>query len=307
MEPFTSNYPGAEPVPREDWLAERRRGIGASDAAAILGVSPYKTAYQVWVDKLGLLPGDALADKEFIQWGNILEGPIAEEFARRTGRIVSRWIPGRSEQHPKYDWLRCTPDAVQTRTVDGLQVTGLLQIKTTNAFGLAEWRDGPPLAYQVQIQHEMEVMGAEWGTVCCLVGGQKLVWHDVVANPAFVAAMLPKLAEFWQLVVSRTPPPIDGSDEMAQILARLHPDDSGATVVLPQESGEWAEEIETCKAKIKELEKRQTLAENQLKAAIGDATYGLTSDGARWSWKTQERSGYTVGPAKFRVLRKTKG
>lgn len=288
---------------RTEWLADRRTGIGASESPVVLGLSPFKTPYQLWAEKTLPECADVLDDNEPAEWGLRLEQPIADAFGERTCRAVKLWSLG-SVKHRSIDWLRCTPDAVQESS--DRRGEGLLQIKTTSAYNAADWADGPPLAYQVQAQHELAVTEYQWGTLCVLIGGQKLKWFDFDINPRFIEALIPKLRDFWQAVESRTPPPVDGSLATAKVLARLHPDDSGETVMLPPEAADWTANRADAIAQIEAAEKIKTEAENRIKAALGDATFGVMPDGSRWSWKTQERRGYTVEASKCRVLRKLK-
>lgn len=291
---------------REQWLANRRTGLGASDSPVVLGLSPFKSLFQLWAEKTGEADADN-EPNEPAEWGLRLERPIAESFAERTGRRVELWPQHTLVRHPQIQWLTCTPDAVQWddyREIIGDE--GLLQIKTTSAYNAADWSDGPPLYYQVQCQHEMYVTGHRWGTLAVLIGGQRLRTFEYQLNQKFIDALLPKLEMFWQSVIDCNPPPVDGSLSTAKLLARLHPDDNGETVMLPQEALEWTEARAKALADIEAAEAIKTEAENRLKLAIGDATFGLSPDGSRWSWKSQDRAGYVVEPITCRVLRKLK-
>lgn len=288
---------------REQWLADRLTGIGASESAVVLGLSPYKSIFQLWAEKTDPDCVDSLEGNEPAEWGLRLESTIGQAFAEKTGRQVEMWPPHSLARHPEIPWLVATPDAVQ---VPEDRDHGLLQIKTTSAFNTAEWADGPPLFYQVQCQHELAVTGFTWGTLVVLIGGQKLRHFDYALNQRFIDAMLPKLESFWQSIVSRTPPPVDGSLATAKVLARLHPEDTGETVMLPGDAVEWAERIAKAKADIEAAEAVKTEMENRIKAELGKATFGVMPDGSRWSWKTQNRAGYTVAPTTCRVLRKLK-
>lgn len=286
---------------RESWLAERRKGIGASDAPVVLGVSPWKKPYELWAEKVGILDPEDISKHLCIRVGLALEAIVGEAYQDETGRKVTMWPQYQIERHAAHDWWRCTPDAL---VFDERHGTGLLQIKTTSAFNAAEWKDEPPLHYQVQLQHELAVTGKTWGVLACLVGNDKLVHREYQRNDAFIAAMFPKLAAFWDLVKTMVPPPVDDSPSTAKVLAKLHPEDSGETMTLPPECQELTENLIAAKERVKVEEKRITGIENQIKALMGDATYGLLPDGSRWSWKTQERKGYFVEPTAFRVLRK---
>jgi len=298
----TITEPRAVPT-SEQWLADRRTGIGASESPAVLGLSPWKSPFQLWSEKCGLIDPPDMSDNEPAEFGIRLERPIAEAFADRTGRKVNLWPQHSLLRAVDYPWLLCTPDAVQ----ESSRGEGSVQIKTVGQWGYRQhWRDGPPLMYQVQCQHELKVTGFAWGTLVVLIGGQRLRYFDFERNDKFLAALIPKLKDFWRAIETRTPPEVDGSLVTAQVLAKLHPDDNGQTIVLPQEATDWTAKLEEAKASIKDAEEVKVACENRIKAALGDATFGLLHDGSRWSWKTQERKGYSVQPTVCRVLRKVK-
>ena len=75
-----------EPFSREEWLAYRRQGIGGSDVAGIMGISPFRTARDIYYDKLNIAP----VEEEPENWvalevGNLLEGLVAEIFHKKSG------------------------------------------------------------------------------------------------------------------------------------------------------------------------------------------------------------------------------
>lgn len=289
---------------RADWLEQRKGGIGASEAAAALGVNPYKSPIELWAEKCGLCEPPDLSENEAVEFGVRLERPILEAYSARTGRQVEPWPQNEIARHETIPWLICTPDAKQIAADE--PKTGIAQIKTAGAFMASEWKDGPPLHYQVQLQHEMIVTGHSWGTLVVLIGGQRLRYFDCEANAKFAAALVSKLEAFWECVQTRTPPEVDASIATARILERLHPNDNGEAVSLPADAVQWDADLKGCKAKIKELEEMARDRENRIKQAIGDCTYGVLPDGGRFSWKTTERAGYEVKPTTYRTLRRLK-
>jgi putative phage-type endonuclease len=281
------------------WLAERRTGVTATDAPVVLGLTGSR--YRLWAEKCGLLESEDLSDREWIEWGHRLQPVIGEAYRERTGREVTPWpiyTLARSERVP---WMLCTPDFEQRDPAFG---PGALETKTTGQFLAGEWRDGPPLIYQVQLQHQLAVLGAEWGTLCCLIGGQKLVWFDQLLNGRFVEAMVEAEAEFWGRVQRGDPPPVDGTEATREALHRLHPEDTGETVALPPQAERWDRTIARARKAEGKLKTLRTEAENQLKAALGIASYGLLPGGGRWKWCVEPRKAYEVEESKPRVLRR---
>lgn len=292
---------------REAWLAERRNGLGASDVSAALGINAWKSPYVLWAEKCGLLPEEDLAaESEAVEWGLRLEGPIIKAFAEKTGRLVEVPESPTLAVHPSIPFLRCTVDALQRKAAE--EPLGDLQIKTTSAYKADEWKDGAvPLMYQVQVQAELFVTGLAWGSIACLIGGQRLVYRDIERDDAFIEALVPHLEQFWSCVQSQTPPDIDASQATSRILQQLHPDDDGSTISLPPDADAWHTELLAVNEKIKALEELKNHNQNRLKAALGAATYGTLANGSRYSFKTQTRAEHVVAASKFRVLRFSKG
>ena len=293
------------------WLAERKNGLGASDVAAALGVNPWKSQFALWAEKCGLLPDEDLAlENEAVEWGNRLEGAVGQAFADRTGRKVEHQGKFEMHVHPDLPFLRASLDFLQWQELlpGHYGDDGALETKTTSAFNADDWKGGAvPLYYQVQLQTQLAVCGLSWGSIAVLIGGQRLLHADLDRDDDFIASMLPHLESFWRHVVDRTPPAVDASPATAKVLHKLHPDDNGCTVELPDEAEEWADSLESIKDEIKRLEELKTLHENKLKFAIGDNTFGQLPKGARFSFKTQTRAEHVVRASTFRVLRRLKG
>lgn len=100
-------------LPREDWLNVRRQGIGSSDAAAAVGLNPYKSQLELWLEKTGrdgLLPKtDPLDEESPAYWGNILEPIVAAHYTRRSGNRVRRINAVLQHPDPLLHWMPSTP------------------------------------------------------------------------------------------------------------------------------------------------------------------------------------------------------
>jgi putative phage-type endonuclease len=180
---------------RDDWLALRRRGIGSSDAPAVVGVSPYRTPLEVWAEKVGLAEPE---ENEAMRWGRLLEPVIAEEYSRAVGQQL--WDPRAIYQHAEHAWMLATPDRLATPMAPRI----VIEIKTR-----AMWRqdDDLPAHYRVQVQHQLAVLGLDRATVVILVGGQRLFWTDVERDDALIRDLTEQEREFWRRVELRDPPP----------------------------------------------------------------------------------------------------
>ena len=289
---------------RETWLAARQSTLGASEVAAALGESPFDSPFSVWARKTGQTSADDLSDAEFVEWGNRLEAPIAAAVTDRHGRRVKhndQFTVAHSESFP---FLSATVDAVQFRADTEIELPatpGVLEIKTTNAF--ADWKDGPPLHVLIQLQTQLLVTEFAWGSVACLVGGQRLVGpFDYLANESFFESVVPQLRTFWRCVETKTAPAIDNHKATARAISKLFPFDKGGEIDLPDCASEWCRDLAEVKRRIKELELQKCGLENQIKDAIQDKSAGFCP-GYQITYRTIERAGYSVEPTSYRQLR----
>jgi putative phage-type endonuclease len=300
------NLPGSE-LDRREWLQKRRNGLGGSDAAAVLGLSPWKSPLALWSEKTGLVSEPNLDELEYIEWGQVLEEPIAKKYEKVTGRRLfdhGRFAIRTSDQHP---FMHCTIDReIVVNEFIGEKTPGDLSIKNAGAYKAKDWEEEPPLPYQVQLMHELAVTGLQWGSFAVLIGGQKFAWCDVPRNDKFIAHLIEKEEEFWDRVMRGDKPPADASDSTKEVLMRLYPKDTGESKALPAEFAEFHTNRKLLKDQIKAAEEQIQGMDNQIKAAIGEATIGLLPDGSGFSWKAQHRDSYVVQACDYRVLREIK-
>lgn len=284
---------------RQRWLEARKDGIGASDAPIVLGLSPWKTALELWAEKRGLLD-DVVEETEAMRMGRRLERIVAAEYRERhpERKVVN---PGARTltRHPEHPFLFATLDRVIEDPRDG---AGALEIKTTGERWAEQWEEGAPLMYQVQLQHQLMVSGLRWGVLAVLIGGRQFVEHRYERSEEFLATLLKAELEFWRSVESGEAPTIKPSAATARALERLHPDDNGESVVLGGDAFEIDERLQEVKRQLKDLDAEKTDLEGRIKSLIGANTYGVLPGVATYSWKTQERGEYVVKASKFRRL-----
>jgi len=186
----------------------RVNSIGGSEAAAVLGLSPWKTPYQVWCDKVGL-SGEQEASPA-MEWGTRLEPVIRQKYADETRRTV-RWPVG-----DEYGYMQSERYPFMGATLDGMTDDGRgLEIKTSRSG--AEWgdegTDEVPQAYLIQCQHNMIVAGLEVFDIPLLIAGSDFRIYEVPADKELQALIIEREAEFWAMVKSKTPPePITYAD-----------------------------------------------------------------------------------------------
>lgn len=157
-------------LPEEEWLEYRRRGIGGSDAAAILGVSPFATARDLYYDKLKVVSYED-GESNWVQKkvGHLLEDLVAEIFHVKTGFEI--YQVKKMFYHPVYTYMLADIDYF-IRLPNGK--TAILEIKTTNYNAKDHWWcDGQeivPVNYEIQGRHYMCVMNMDEVYFCCLYG-----------------------------------------------------------------------------------------------------------------------------------------
>ena len=150
---------------REEWLKWRKNGIGGSDVSALLGISKWKSALELWLDKTGQAE-DLEADNEAMEWGRIMEPVIRSHFQSVTGKKVVEVKA--IMQHTEYPFMLADIDGL---TEDDQGNPAVLEIKTASEYKRSEWEEDIPTYYQTQIQHYLCVTGLEKAYVAVLIGG----------------------------------------------------------------------------------------------------------------------------------------
>lgn len=293
-------------LPEQEWKDWRRKGIGGSDVAAICGLNPYRSAIQVYLDKLGL--AEDVEENQAMRWGKILEAPIADEFARLTGlpcRKVEAIL-----QHPEHEWALVNIDRI-IEPVDG--APGVLEVKNTSAYLAKAWEEGEaPQHYITQLQWGMFVTGLDWGYFAPLIGGNNLLIDKRIdLDRELVQPMVKICSDFWQMVTLRTPPAPDGSDASSNALKLMYPHAApGKIVALSEVSDEdikkYLDLKEELKAFTEAKEYEIDVIANKIKAEMKDAEVGTIGGRPVVTYKEVHRAAYQVAAGSYRTLRITK-
>ena len=265
---------------RDEWLAIRAKGIGSSDAAAAIGLSSYKCALSLWLEKTGRQTSEDLSNKEAVVWGTVLEPVVAKMYAERTGRKVRR--VNAVLQHPDYPFMLANLDR-EVVTDNG---TGVLEIKTAGFYSMQLWEDGVPVAYQCQVLHQLAVTGHAWADVAVLLGGQEFRIYRIERDDDKIADLIRREAQFWSCVTEDKQPDPDGSEDAARALLSLFPADNGQTLDFT-ESGEFnnlfAELLKIRHSK-EDIEQQESALKHRIQAALGSATAAIFQQG-KVTWR----------------------
>ncbi|MFB9123575.1 endonuclease [Paraburkholderia dipogonis] len=276
---------------REDWLAVRKNGIGGSDAAAAVGLNPYKSMLELWLEKTGR---DADLDKPDpndtthpVFWGTLLEPIVAAAYSQQTGNRVRK--VNAVLRHPTVGFMLANLD----REVVGAADVQILECKTAGEFGSRLWRNGVPEYVQLQVQHQLAVTGKQAAHVAVLLCGQKLEVHHIKRDDALIARLIELEARFWQYVESDTPPPADGSDSADRALRCLFPKDAGSTVDFSDDrslSATFADLV-TVRAEIEAREQLESELKQSIQQAMGDASRAVFETGEVSFKRSKDSSG----------------
>ena len=290
---------------REEWLKQRRIGIGGSDVSAIMGLNAYKSPLSVYLDKVGESPlEDTSSEAAF--WGTQLEDVIARHYAETNGVKIRR--NNHILIHPEYPWMIANIDREAFSDIRGHYG---VEVKTAGLRNSYLWDDGNvPVPYVLQMQHYMAVTG--WDVFVCpaLIGGQQYIEREIPRDEAIIATLIEAEGEFWDKVQRRIPPAWDGSQEASRILQALYPKaETGKQIVLPSTTldvilahQELDLQVKEAKGVVKDLETKKKAYEQEIAAIMGDAETGII-DGIQVTYKTTERKSYVVEATSYRTLR----
>jgi putative phage-type endonuclease len=273
---------------REEWLGWRRQGIGGSDAAAIVGLSPYSGPMRVWLEKRGLIEG--ADESEAMLWGSLLEGSIADEFERRTGlRVVARQA---LRMHPEHPWMRCTLDGLVAEHEHDPADLALGIFESKSAGDGFAWGDEPPPHALLQVQHSLAVTGLERAWVAVLHGGRggmQLRTYELEADAELQAYLIEEERAFWQLVETGKPPPADSSEETAAALRAAYAEPVKlSSVDLPGRALDLVQQYRSAKEDERAAAARAALAQNELMSLLGEAEIGLLDGAELVTWRQYE-------------------
>ena len=266
---------------REQWLDIRQLGIGSSDAAVAIGLSPYKCPLSLWLEKTARKAPEDISQKEAVLWGVELEPVLAQVYTKRTGYKVRR--VNAVLQHPEHTFMLANLDREVVGHPDG---PGIMEIKTASYHSAPHWEEGVPVAYQCQVLHQLAVTGHAWAEVAVLIGGQDFRIYRIERDEEKIGDLIRREAHFWQQVRQDWQPEPDGSSDAAAALGWLFPRDDGQTVDL-SDSSEFNQlfgQLLQLREQKEVVEQQESLIKQRLQATLGEATAGLFANG-KITWK----------------------
>lgn len=248
---------------RELWLAERRQGIGGSDLAAILGISKWKTPYDVWLDKTGR---HVEPENDNMIRGRLMEPVIRGLYEAKHGVTLT----DTGHLIATDPLIMGTPDAMDGETV--------IEFKSTRWFAFKAWRGEIPIDYWAQMQHYMYLTGARDAVLVVLVDGADMHEFPVTYDSEWTRNAIKQSVEWWQTYVSTdTPPPMPEP--------KPEPVD-GAVMVADEELKSMINELRDIRSLEDDIKARREQIEDIIKETIGTHE-AVTIDGKQAvTWKS---------------------
>jgi putative phage-type endonuclease len=284
-------------ISRETFHADRRRGIGGSDAAGILGWSPFTTPLEVWLDKTEANPKPRV-DTVSTRLGRHMEPYIVAEFERATGKHVIR--DEGTFTHPDVPYIIGHYDGL----IEG-EDTGFEAKYVGDRADKSEWgesgTDQVPFHYLLQCQHYLAVSGRNvWYLAALFVSTSTINIYTIQRDDELIEMLLVEYAKFWQSVIDKVQPEFDPSKPHAdRIIKRLYPGTDGTTIMLPDDVIPWHDKLAAAKLQRSSAEAVEKEAKVNILAAMGNAAIAKLPDGTGYIRKQVKRAGYTVQPTDF--------
>lgn len=246
-----------------EWLVARKHYIGGSDIAAVMGIHPYKTAIDVWADKLNQAP--PFEGTLRTRLGEQLEQFVADEFASATGttvEVVEKWF---ADPEIRYFGGRIDRKIVPD---------GVLEIKVVGPRQTHRWSDGPPDEVVCQLQWYLMLTRARLGYVAAMhLESGELQIRELAASDELIAEMRAAGERFWQRhVLTGVPPEPDGSDRAAELIRKLVPRADDLIIEATPELVDTVRELERVATDARALYKRKAQLEQTIQLAMGAAS-----------------------------------
>lgn len=263
---------------REEWLDIRRGYIGGSNAAPIVGMSQWDSAFSVWAEKTGAVP--EFTGNVATKVGNELEDFVAHLFVAETGKKVQRC--NFTLVNPAYPFACANIDR------EVLGEDAILEIKTTSSWDVSKMtRNGEyPDSWLCQMTHYLAVTGCAKAYLAVLVECRELKIFELERDEGEITALMDAERDFWNTyVLPKKTPPTDGHSATTDAIKTMFPEEAGDLADLSRFADALAER-KALKESIKRLEEGVDAIENEIKLQMGSAPAGKCGN-YTVSWKLQ--------------------
>lgn len=294
----------AQPLQRSEWLAERKSYLGASEIAAVLGVSPFDSAHDVWLAKTkGVQKEETIPMRR----GTFMEPFIASEFERATGLKTTE---SRLYRHPKWSFLGCNPD----RETEAHGVSGVpVELKDVGFWSGKQFgQSGEDLVsepYLLQLAFQMIVTQRKLACLCVLIDGRDLetYWYTFdpdlfhvahVFDQQFAKDITFRAVTWWERhIIGGEEPELSGHDSDTEFVKACRREYGDGEVMLADES------LDALAVRLKRAKTRKDRAlfadaeiRNRIKVRMAESNASvLGTQSGQFTWKTNKN-----GVASFR-------
>lgn len=274
------------------------RKIGGSDVATILGLNPYKTAYELWGEMTGVIERVNLDDNDAVAAGNIFEDAIGQFYAHKRGKAEGCEIKLRKSNvtltHPKYKWLTGHIDRSIAGEKRGLEIKNV-HWRLGHLWGkqgsdeVAEYYLPQPHTYMLILDYPL------WD-VAAYFGGSDIRIYTVQRDPEFDEIIINTTHDFWyENVLKGIPPELDyASGQALEALKRFYPGTDGTTIQSEDSLLPWVEVMNQAKEKVSQYEKAADIAKAHILEFMGNAAVLQLPNGNQFTRKLTTRKAYTV-------------
>lgn len=260
---------------------KRVNGIGASDTPIIMGYSSYKTPYQLYLEKTGIItPDDEVTELQY--WGNMIEPLIIKRFEEENNVVIT--FPD-TVSHPEYPFIFANLDGwIESERA-------VVEAKCVNSFQRKEWdmalTDGMPLVYLIQIAKQCLITDASRGYCPVLIGGNEYKQFIYERDPVLEEIILKSDIEFWNCIQNKIEPePIRMSDCRLKFPMPSPEKISYATF----KTDKALCELMNTKSQIKQLNEKEEDYKMHLMCHMGDAEYLMNNEGELLAtWKATKK------------------
>lgn len=258
---------------------DRTKYLGGSDVAAILGISPWRTPLEVYLDKVQPRekPVDPNKQRVFTR-GQRMEPYVIDLLAEETGmEIIHR---GNRYIHRDYGFIAAEIDA---EAASGENI----EIKTVSPFKAKEWgevqTDAIPVHYTAQAMHGLMVTGKQVCVFGVLIGGDDFRIYRVERDEETIQAILEKEVAFWDRIKNLNPPEATSVSDISLMFEK----DAGTSIEADGKALALFNDLRDMKSRFKSLEEEIEVSEEKLKLYMQEHSI-LTLDGKPLcTWKTQ--------------------
>lgn len=272
-----------------EFHAERKTGIGASEAGAVLGVSPFKSAVDVWMEKTGRKP--AFDGNAATYWGNRLEDLVASEYTVQTGRRVRRCNFTLRKGVMLCHVDRLVHDGEGLPAVgDDVRTSRALECKTARDMSL--WPDGIPAIYEAQCFVEMAICPTLQvvDVAALFLADRKYEIYPLLRDDVVIADIESRLTEWWERHIVGDMPPDPVSEDDCKALWGRHKDEKAVFASADVEAA--LAQYQLYKRQEEAAKKGQEEMRLKIFSQMQDASVLKSADGLRMlaSWKNNKDS-----------------